>query len=80
MERLMGLHKMEGRLGLIIFKIIDDKVRYSSDANTLLTLAKVLQMAYHAVRSPVIYTDAFKDWQREPIAENAWAVSKQISC
>ena len=57
----------------VLFNIIDDGVRYSSEANTPLSPAQALQMAIHAVRSSEIYTYACKDLSRNLSADKTLA-------
>ena len=45
----------------VLFNIINDGVRYASEANTPFLLSQVLQMDYHSVSSYGIYTDACND-------------------
>ena len=44
----------------VFFNTIDYRVLYSSEANTSLLSAQVIQMAYHVVIFSVIYTDVYK--------------------
>ena len=58
----------------VFYKVIDYGVKYSSEANTPFTPAQVIKMAYNAVSSSVIYTDACKDWCRNQNTENACVI------
>ena len=64
----------------VFFKVIDDGLWCSSEANTTLFTEKLVQMNYHAVISSGIYTEACKDWRRKPIVDNTWAKFKMFSC
>ena len=56
----------------VFFKIINDRLWYSSEATAPLLPTQVLQMAYHAVRYSGIYTYACKYWIRKPSADKTW--------
>ena len=58
---------------VVFFKVIDNRLRYDSEENTLFLQAQLLKIAYHAVRSSGIYTNACKDWRGKPSADNTWA-------
>ena len=45
----------------MFFNITDDRVQYTSEANTPFLPEQVLQMAYHAVKYYEIYTYACND-------------------
>ena len=44
----------------VFFKIIYDRVQYSTEANTPLLTSQVLKMAYYGVSSYISYVDACK--------------------
>ena len=60
----------------VFYKVIDYRVKYSSESNTPFTPAQVIKMAYNAVSSSVIYTDACKDWCRKMSVEKTWMTFK----
>ena len=57
----------------VFFNIINDGLQYDSEANTPFSPEKLLQMAYHAIRSSVIYTIVCKEYNRKQKADKTWA-------
>ena len=53
----------------VFFKVIDDRIQYSREANTPFTPSQVLLMAYNNASPSRIYIHACKYWHRNPPTE-----------
>ena len=56
----------------LLFKIIDDGVRFTSDVDAPFLPSQLIKMAYQAVMYSVIYTDAYKYWCRKTSTDKTW--------
>ena len=51
------------------FKIIEDGVQYSDDSNMPFTSDQIIHMAYMAVYTTSMYTDACKEWRKLAVTD-----------
>ena len=62
----------------VYFKRIDECVKFATDEETAYTPEQILQTAYYAISSSNLYTDAFKEWRRKPLAKKTWTNFKSF--
>jgi hypothetical protein len=62
----------------VYFQKIDDCVQYAADGRVAFTADQILQTGYNAISTSGFYTDACKEWRRNPPANKTWLNFKRF--